>query len=104
MPWAPKKANAVAGLAQRGEGTSSTPRKEAAALVCPHRLPRLPFPGFRYALLIEISETDAPLRVTPGTKVFTGLQLPGKPPTLQSTPLRSLQKTPDCKATSPAIR
>ena len=88
MPWAPKKANAVAGLAQRGEGTSSTPRKEAAALVCPHRLPRLPFPGFRYALLIEISETDAPLRVIPGTKVFTGLQLPGKPPKLQSTPYK----------------
>jgi hypothetical protein len=78
MPWAPKKANAVAGLAQRGEGTSSTPRKEAAALVCPHRLPRLPFPGFRYALLIEISETDAPLRVIPGTKVFTRFAAAGE--------------------------
>ena len=46
-------------------------------MVCPHRLPRLPFPGFRYALLIEISETDA-LRVTPGTKGFTGLQSAGE--------------------------
>jgi hypothetical protein len=32
--------------------------------LCPHgSLPRVPFPGFCYALLDGISETDAPLRV-----------------------------------------